>query len=98
MYSKTEPGRQSSVPLVEDEVDVVLPAKYETVLIGSGPVGLLSTLAALKFAEKDNKVALIADRKEELGIREQVLWIQQDVYDFVKSLVGAELITKLKMR
>ncbi len=97
MYTKIE----TQAPLtgkpteVEDVIEkpLVKPQEYSSVIVGSGPVGLLSTLAALKHSP-DEAVALLADRKDELGVREQVLWIQQDVYDFIKSLVGEELMTQ----
>jgi len=49
---------------------------YHTVAVGSGPVGLLSALSALQHCNPGEKVAILADRREELGVRQQVLWIQ----------------------
>ncbi|RUR12796.1 hypothetical protein [Legionella sp. km772] len=79
---------------IETQVEDVL--EYSSVIVGSGPVGLLSTLAALKHASSTDVVALLADRRDELGVREQVLWIQQDVYDFIEGLVGKELMTQYR--
>ncbi|MGL5742679.1 MAG: hypothetical protein ACRCXC_09105 [Legionella sp.] len=65
---------------------------YFTVALGAGPSGLLATLSALKFCPRDSKVALIGDRIEERGIREQILWIEVDVFDFIEKMVGTDLV------
>ncbi len=78
----------------EDGLEVVAQEtpSYHTVAVGSGPVGLLAALSALQHCKLGEKVAILADRKEELGVRQQVLWIQEDVFQFVKKLVGEELM------
>ncbi len=68
---------------------------YTAVIIGTGPIGLLAALATL--ADKQNtetgpKVAILADRFNELGVRQQVLWVKDDVFEFIQSLVGDQLI------
>lgn len=65
---------------------------YDTVVIGSGPVGLMAAASALKHRQEGKKVAIVADRVEELGVRQQVLWVQQDVFSFMEDLAGRELI------
>jgi len=70
------------------------PPQYHTIVVGSGPIGLLSALSALKHCKPPEKVALLADRYEELGVRQQVLIINRDVFDFMQNLVGEELMNK----
>ncbi|MCH9757312.1 MAG: hypothetical protein K0U37_09010 [Gammaproteobacteria bacterium] len=68
-------------------------SRYNTVVIGAGPIGLLSALCALKECEdSDEKVAIVADRIDELGMRQQVLWIEEDVFQFMQNIVGSELM------
>ncbi|KTD62367.1 hypothetical protein [Legionella shakespearei] len=69
---------------------------YQTVAIGTGPIGLAAALSALRHCKQNEKVAIVADRLEELGIREQILYIDQDVLDFLTKLVGTDLIELYK--
>lgn len=72
----------------------ILPTPYNTVVIGAGPIGLMAAICALKHAEGGEKVAIVADRIEELGVRQQVLWIQEDVFAFIKDIAGARVVQK----
>ena len=68
---------------------------YHTVVIGTGTVGLISALCALGHRQTNTehgKIAIIADRLDEIGLRQQVLWIQQDVFDFIQHLTGRKLM------
>lgn len=60
---------------------------YHTVIIGSGPNGLISALVAAKYSGPDEKIAIVGDRFEERGVRQQVLWLNEDIGQFVKELV-----------
>ena len=71
-----------------------LPETYNTVVIGAGPIGLMAAVCALKHSEASEKVAIVADRMEELGVRQQVLWIQEDVFAFIKDIAGAAVVQK----
>lgn len=78
----------------EETLPLEAPINYFTVVIGTGPIGLLSGLSALRYCDETEKIAIVADRLDELGIRQQVLWIQKDVYDFIKDVVGNELMQR----
>lgn len=58
---------------------------YQTVVVGYGPVGLAAALVAASHCEASERVAILADRRDEKGVRQQVLWIQEDVYNFLKK-------------
>ena len=67
---------------------------YHTVIVGGGPIGLLGAITALSHCKPGEKIALLADRIDELGIRQQVLWLQQDVYDYIEKMVGPDFMRK----
>ena len=91
---KPEEGVAPAVTTEETRDSFTLPATYNTVVIGAGPIGLMAAVCALKHSEASEKVAIVADRMEELGVRQQVLWIQEDVFAFIKDIAGAAVVQK----
>lgn len=83
--------RRSTTP---DQVPTERHDKSNTVIVGMGPVGLASALAAIARGES---VTLITDREmnSELGVRQQVLGVDA-VMDWVASLVDPELLETYK--
>ncbi|RUR12313.1 hypothetical protein [Legionella sp. km772] len=95
MQGRIEPPSKKPEPSSKEKLKSAekIPS-YHTVAVGSGPVGLLSALSALQHRKPGEKVAVLADRREELGVRQQVLWIQEDVFQFIKKMVGEDLINR----
>lgn len=66
---------------------------YDTVIVGLGPVGLASAIAAI---ERGERVALVTDRdpKTGLGVRQQVLGVDEVMEWVAEDLVRPDLLQK----
>ncbi len=52
----------------------------------------MAAASALQHCPPGEKIAIVADRIEELGVRQQVLWVQKDVFDFMEGLAGYDVM------
>lgn len=70
----------------------LLTTHYDTIIVGLGPVGLSSAVAAI---ERGEKVALITDRDphKDLGVRQQVLGVDE-VMDWVSDMIRPDILSK----